>query len=259
VVLEDLQPALGVLAESLEAKAAALRARFNRDFWLDDAGFYALALQKGHGAAAVRSSNPGQAFWTGIADPDKARRTIEAFLTPEMFSGWGVRTLSTAERRYNPVGYHLGTVWPHDNAFIAAGCRHYGCDAVAEQIFGGLVAAAGHFAHHRLPEVFAGFSRDVFAVPVRYPIACHPQAWAASAIPFLLETVLGLVPEAFEGRLRIERPILPAFLNRVCLRRLRVGDARVDLRFERGRHGIAVEVLDVSGDLQIVLDQATTG
>src|SRR5262249_25899905 len=163
-------------AERLRREAEELRARFNQDFWLAERGSYALALQAKGRPAAVVSSNPGQALWSGIADPDKAQRTVERLMAEDMFSGWGIRTLSAKERRYSPIGYHLGTVWPHDNAFIAAGCRRYGFDDAARRVFGGITGAATHFAVSRLPEVFSGFRRQDFGVPVRYAVACHPQA-----------------------------------------------------------------------------------
>ena len=173
-------------------------------------------------------------------------------MSPAMFSGWGVRTLSSQERRYNPVGYHLGTVWPHDNSIMAAGLRLYGFDQDACSVLGGIVDAAQHFEHYRLPEVFAGFSRDEFHVPVRYPVACHPQAWAAGAVPFMIESLLGLVPKAFENRLQVLRPVLPESINHLELLRLRVGKSSVDLRFERGPDGLATtHVIKVHGKLDV--------
>lgn len=240
-------------ANQLRQEAERLRARFNRDFWLEEKGTYALALQADHRPAAVVSSNAGQVLWGGIADPDKAQRTMECLMGEEMFSGWGVRTLSEKERRYNPVGYHLGTVWPHDNSIIAAGFRKYGFDDAARRIFAGILEAAMHFEHYRLPEVFSGFRRGEFGVPVRYPVACHPQAWAAGAIPYLVETALGLVPEAFERRLRIVRPTLPEDIERIEVRRLKVGRAQTDLNFRRADDGtIVVEVLNVEGPLDVI-------
>ncbi|MDQ4075489.1 MAG: amylo-alpha-1,6-glucosidase, partial [Chloroflexota bacterium] len=212
-------------AAQLRHEAEELRARFNRDFWLEDKGFYALALQASNRPAAVLSSNPGHALWSGIADPDKARRTVEALMADDMYSGWGVRTLSTKERRYNPIGYHLGTVWPHDNSFIAAGFRRYGFDDAALRIFMGTLEATMYFDGYHLPELFAGFPREDYHVPVRYPVANHPQAWGAGTVPYLLETMLGLVPEAFEHCLRIVHPILPHFIDRVEVHRLQVGQA----------------------------------
>ncbi len=243
------------LAEQLEREADELRTRFNRDFWLDDEHIYALALERDHRAVQVVSSNPGHALWTGIADAGKAHRTVQRLMQEDVFSGWGIRTLATKERAYTPLGYHLGTVWPHDNAICAAGMRRYGFDDEARRVFTAIVEAAMHFNSRRLPEVFAGFSRKDYGVPVRYPVACHPQAWAAGAVPFLLHTALGLVPEAFDNRLRIVRPVMPPGCDWLELRRLRVGRRRCDLRFTRAAGDQAsVEVLRADDGLDIVVD-----
>jgi glycogen debranching enzyme len=239
-------------AEKLRMEADQLRARFERDFWLEDKGIYALALQAGKKPAAVVSSNPGQMLWSGIAQPGRAKKTVKHLMSPAMFSGWGVRTLSSQESRYNPVGYHLGTVWPHDNSIIAAGLRMYGFDQDACRIFGGITDAAQHFEHCRLPEVFAGFSRDEFHVPVRYPVACHPQAWAAGAVPFMIESLLGLMPKAFENRLHVVRPVLPEFINQLELLGLRVGKATVDLKFDQAPDRMATtHVIQIRGKLDV--------
>lgn len=233
-------------ASALRQQADELRERFNRDFWLEDRGFYALALQKGHRPAAVLTSNPGHALWCGIAEPERARQVMERLTHPDMFTGWGVRTLSTSEHRFNPVGYHLGTVWPHDNSILAAGFRRYGHDDAAMAIYEGIRDAAIHFHLHRLPEVFAGFSRDEYASPVHYPVACHPQAWAAGSIPFLLQTMLGLHPEGFENRLRVVHPMLPMRHGKLVMRGIRIGTGTVDLRFhvEDGRTEVEVMARD---------------
>ncbi|MFZ0817131.1 MAG: glycogen debranching N-terminal domain-containing protein [Candidatus Sulfotelmatobacter sp.] len=239
-------------AEGLRDEARQLRTHFERDFWLKEKGIYALALQAGKNPAAVVSSNAGQALWSGMVDAARAKRTVEQLMSRETFSGWGVRTLSSAESRYNPVGYHLGTVWPHDNSIIAAGFRKYGFDDAACRIFAGIVEASKHFERRRLPEVFAGFSRDEFPIPVRYPIACHPQAWAAGTMPFMLESLLGLVPNAFENHLQIVRPVLPEFVHSLELRRLRIGKATVDLSFNRKSDGsLAADVIKVDGKLDV--------
>jgi glycogen debranching enzyme len=154
-----------------------------------------------------------------------------------MFNGWGIRTLAGDEVRYDPLGYHLGTVWPHDNALIVAGLRRYGLDRQAERVFTGLFEAAIDFPGHRLPELFAGYARDEFEAPVPYPVACHPQAWAAGAMPSMLASMLGLEPAGFEDRLTVRRPRLPSWLPNVELRSLRVGVGRADLRFERDARG----------------------
>jgi glycogen debranching enzyme len=243
-------------AKELRQQAEALRSRFNRDFWVEERQFYALALQAQNRPVAAISSNPGQAVWTGIIEPRNARATIDRLLSQEMFSGWGVRTLASTEPRYNPIGYHLGTVWPHDNSLIAAGFRRYGFDEEACRVFTAIVEAAQHFEHYRLPEVFAGFDRDAYGMPVRYPVACHPQAWAAGAVPYLIEALLGLAPEAFEHRLRIRRPILPEFVHWMELHRLSIGPAQADLRFELGHNGkVRTTVLEVRGELDIAVEE----
>jgi glycogen debranching enzyme len=244
----------GDRAGTLEREAAALKARFNADFWMPTERFFALALQANQRQAAVISSNPGQALWTGIIDDDKARATMERLMTDDMFSGWGIRTLSTTAKRYNPIGYHLGTVWPHDNSIIVAGFRRYGFDDAAQRVANGIFDAAGHFKHLRLPELFAGFARERFGVPVRYSVACHPQAWAAGATALLLESLLGLVPDAFAHRLRIVRPLLPRAAEWIELHHVAVGAAHADLRFERRGDEVLARVLRVQGDLEVTVE-----
>ena len=247
-------------AASLNAAAAELRARFNRDYWLADRGHYALALQAQQRPVAVLGSNPGHALWSGIADDDKARATCEALLRADMWSGFGVRTLSQRERRYNPIGYHLGTVWPHDNAIIAAGFKRYGFDDAAERLARGIFAAATHFNTYRLPEVFAGFARADYGVPVRYPVANHPQAWAAGSVPYFLQTLLGLVPDGFSGTLHVIRPRLPRGARALTLRGVRLNDGSASLCFRRRNGGddVDMEILEIEGDVRVVRDDAAT-
>jgi glycogen debranching enzyme len=244
-------------ADRLAGEAQDLRQRFERDFWVDELGTYALALQHGNKPAAVVSSNPGQVLWTGIASDKRARSTADRLMRGDMFSGWGIRTLSSRERRYNPIGYHDGTVWPHDNAIAAAGFRRYGCLDQVAHVLGTMVEAAVHFEHDRLPEVFAGFARQEFDIPVHYPVACHPQAWAAGAVPFMIESALGLRADAFNRRLHVSRPVLPAFVNELKLERLRVGDATVDITFRRDDRGqVGVYDVKTDGKLEVVTDRA---
>ncbi|HWP42213.1 MAG TPA: glycogen debranching N-terminal domain-containing protein [Blastocatellia bacterium] len=240
-------------ARALRREAEQLKAKFNRDFWTSG-GFYALALQKDNRPVEVLSSNAGHALWAGIADEDKARMVAERLMGDDMFNGWGIRTLSSRERQYNPLGYHLGTVWPHDNSIIVAGLRRYGYDDAALRIFVAMLEAALHFQAQRLPELFAGFPRDDYGVPVSYPVACQPQAWAAGAMPYMFRSLLGLTPEAFENRLRIVRPVLPDFVNRVDIGGLRVKNVRLDLRFERVSDAIAVKVLKQDGPLDVIIE-----
>jgi glycogen debranching enzyme len=239
-------------ADQLRKEAEELKERFNEDFWDDELGTYILGFQKDRKPIAVVTSNPGHALWAGIADKEKGEKTAHRLMQEDMFSGYGIRTLSDKEFPYNPIGYHLGTVWPHDNGIIAAGFRKYGFIEYAQKIFNGLKEAALGFDDYRLPELFGGFPEEQYHVPVRFPIACHPQSWAAGSIIFMLESYLGLKPEAFEKRLVIEKPVLPDFIDRLTLRKLRVGDARVDLKFKRNDNGrIEVEVLDVKGELEV--------
>lgn len=245
-------------ANRLRKEARELKQNFNRDFWIEDKQFYAIALQKGSRPASVISSNPGQALWAGIIDDCKAESVVKHLMAEDMFSGWGIRTLSRKERRYNPIGYHLGTVWPHDNSIVAAGFRRYGFDGEAIRIMDGIISAAGHFNHHRLPEVFAGFARKEFESPVRYPVACHPQAWAAGSLPFMLTSLLGLAADAFNNRLRVVRPVLPSSVNELHLRRVKVGSSSLDLHFSRTSHGeVSVDVISRSGNAEVEVQSRT--
>jgi glycogen debranching enzyme len=241
-------------AERLEEEARLLRARFNQDFWVERIGCYALALDGGKTPLAVVSSNAGQALWTGIAAADKAGRVVDRLMADDMFSGWGVRTLATIEKGYTPIGYHLGTVWPHDNSLIAAGFRRYGREDAVARIFEGLTSAALGFEHLRLPELFTGFPRAEFEVPVRYPVACHPQAWAAGATPLLLEVLLGLAPDGFARRLRLVRPMLPANVDRLEVQGIRLAGGTVALRLERGPgSSIAVQTVGAT-DIDVIVE-----
>ena len=243
-------------ADDLERQAGDLRDRFERAFWMEDLGCYALALEQGVRPCRVITSNPGHALWTGIVPDDHAQTTMRRLMAPDMFSGWGIRTLSSKERRYNPIGYHLGTVWPHDNALIGAGFRRYGLDREATRILTSLVDAANAFPHDRLPELFAGFERADHAAPVSYPVACHPQAWSAASVPYLIDRLLGLEPDGFQRRLRVVRPVMPAFVHEVELRGLTVAGAQADLRFERPSptSPLQARVLEVRGDLEVVVE-----
>jgi glycogen debranching enzyme len=238
-------------AGALRKRAEELRARFEDDFWSDSLGCYVLALARDGKPCDVIASNAGQVLWTGIAAPDRAATVTERLLRDDMFSGWGIRTLSDTSVAANPIGYHLGTVWPHDNGLIVEGFRRYGQHEAAERVLRGLLEASTDFPQQRLPECFAGFARDEFGIPVRYPVACHPQAWAAGTFPHLVTTALGLVPDGFARQLRIVEPRLPEFLEHLTLTGLRVADARVDLRFRRAGSVTRVEVGKVDGDLRV--------
>ncbi|XXY08424.1 glycogen debranching N-terminal domain-containing protein [Sorangium sp. So ce185] len=201
------------LAARLERDAAELKRRFNQDFWLDDRGFFALALDGRKRPVDSLTSNIGHLLWSGIVETSKAERVVEHLLGPHLFSGWGVRTLADDEGGYNPIGYHVGTVWPHDNSLIALGLRRYGFSVEAGRIATGNLAAAPFF-HYRLPEAFAGYPRELTKFPVEYPTACSPQAWAAGAPLLFLRAVLGLEPMG--NRLFVD-PAVPAELGEIRL------------------------------------------
>ncbi|WP_371408889.1 glycogen debranching N-terminal domain-containing protein [Micromonospora zamorensis] len=200
-------------ADQLEREAAALYDRFNRDFWLEDRGYYALALDHDGTPVDSLSSNIGHLLWSGIVPPERAPRVVEHLMGPRLFSGWGVRTFAEGQRRYNPLGYHNGTVWPFDNSFIAWGLRRYGFTTEAGRIAESILSAATYF-EGRLPEAFGGFDRDTTRYPVRYPTAGSPQAWSSGACMLLIRTLLGLDPH--EDHLAVA-PALPAAFGRIAL------------------------------------------
>ena len=182
------------LAERLEQEAADLKRRFNRDFWVEDGEYFALALDADGGQVDALTSNNGHLLWSGIVDKSKAKAVARHLLGPRLFSGWGVRTLAEGEGRYNPIGYHVGTVWPFDNSFIAWGLRRYGFKDEAAVVAAGILDAA-EFFEGRLPEAFGGYERSQTRYPVQYPTACSPQAWSTGAPLLLLRTMLGLEPQ----------------------------------------------------------------
>ncbi|HZU75450.1 MAG TPA: amylo-alpha-1,6-glucosidase, partial [Dehalococcoidia bacterium] len=200
------------------------------------------------------TSNPGQALWTGIVSAGHARAIVKTLMSDAMFSGWGIRTLAEGEAAYNPIDYQVGSVWPHDNALIAAGLKRYGFDEEFERVFSAIFQAATQFRHYQLPEVFAGFSRQQYSQPVHYPVACSPQAWASGALPLLLATALGLQPDAPAQRLHVVRPALPEWLASLRIRGVRVGEAAVDLHYRRTDQGTLVAVLNKQGEVQVSIE-----
>lgn len=250
----ELADALGLpdRAAGLRTEAESLRQRFEEAFWLDELGTYAIALDGDNRPCRVRSSNPGHCLMTGIASPERAARVAESLMSDASFSGWGVRTLAAGEPRYNPMSYHNGSIWPHDNGMVALGLSRYGFRDEAVRIMTGLLEASRHFDLARLPELFCGFSRRDGEAPTLYPVACSPQAWAAGAPLMLLEACLGLSIDARTRTIRFERGALPIGIDRLKLENLAVGDARVGVLLERHRHGIGVNVLAGEHDVEIV-------
>jgi glycogen debranching enzyme len=218
------------LSSRLEKQAAELKRRFNREFWIADDEYFALALDKGGKQVDALSSNIGHLLWSGIVDKSKAKSVARHLLGPRLFSGWGVRTLAEGEGRYNPIGYHVGTVWPFDNSFIAWGLRRYGFKEEAAQVAAGILAAAAFF-DGRLPEAFGGYDRTLTKYPVQYPTACSPQAWSTGAPLLLLRTMLGLEPV---GDLLVVDPLLPIGIGHVALLDVPGRWGRIDA-FGRGR------------------------
>ncbi len=241
------------LAAKLDTAADALRIRFDSAFWLEDARFYAMALDGDKRQVASIGSNAGQALWTGIVPPERAGRVAERLLEADMFSGWGVRTFASGQPGYNPVGYHTGSIWPHDNALIAAGLKATGAADGANLLAGRLIEAAQWFPDLRLPELFCGFSRDGVGAPVAYPVACSPQAWAAAAPFYLLHTMLGLRADACAWRLVLIRPTLPDWLGKLTITGLPVGNDSVDLLVHRWRGHTSAEVLGRRGSIEVII------
>ncbi len=238
-------------ALKLDAQASDLAARFDAAFWCPDIDTYALALDGAKKPCRVRTSNAGQVLFTGIAAPERAARVAAGLLQPSFFSGWGIRTVARGEARYNPMSYHNGSVWPHDNALIALGLARYDGKNAIEKLFEGLFAAATYMDLRRLPELFCGFERQRGHGPTLYPVACAPQAWA-SATPFtLLEASLGLEFDPFAGEIRLRNPRLPAFLDEVILRNLRLGPSSVDLRVRRHNDTVSLDTPKISGNIRV--------
>lgn len=235
----------------LEAGARELAARFETAFWCPEIGTYAIALDGAKNACRVHTSNAGQVLFTGIARADHAGKVIDGLLRPRFFSGWGIRTVSAAEPRYNPMSYHNGSIWPHDNALIALGFARYGRKSAIETVFTGLFEAATYMDLRRLPELFCGFQRRRGRGPTLYPVACSPQAWASATPLLLLQASLGLEFDPRHREIRLRDPRLPSFLDWVKLRNLRLGDASVDLLIRRHQDNVSVEVVRTDGNLHV--------
>lgn len=233
-------------------RAAALRERFDAAFWCEDLGTYALALDGAKRPCRVRSSNAGHCLLTGLARPERARRLAAELLSEASFAGWGIRTVASGEARYNPMSYHNGSVWPHDNALIAAGLARYGFTEAGTRLLSAMFDLSQAVDLHRLPELICGFDRGRHDSPTLYPVACAPQAWAAGAVFLLLEACLGLRIEASPPRVTLRRAVLPDALEWLRVTRLAVGDAELDLLLERHPHDVGVTVLRRDGDIEVV-------
>jgi glycogen debranching enzyme len=233
------------LTRRLDARAADLKAAFNRDFWLEDRGWYAMGLDRDKRPIDALASNVGHCLWAGIVDEERAPLVADRLLSNEMFSGWGIRTLATSMAGYNPLSYHNGSIWPHDNAICIAGLMRYGLVDAAHRLTRGLVASAA-FTEHRLPELFSGIADDDVPFPVSYPTSCSPQAWAAASPLLLLRSMLRLEPDVRNARVHLA-PAVPGWVGRVHVEGIPINGGRLSLEVEDG----ALHVLEVPGGLKI--------
>ncbi len=241
------------VADDLARQADELRKRFHEAFWSEEIGTYALALDGRKERCLVRTSNAGHALLTGIVPDDCASTLVQTLMERESFSGWGIRTVATGAARYNPMSYHNGSVWPHDNALIALGLARYGFKHEAGRLFEALFHASTYFDSRRLPELFCGFSRRRNQGPTLYPVACSPQAWAAAAPLALIQACLGLRIQTTLGTVNLYQPMLPEFLDVVTIRRLSCGPVKLDVRFRRAGDQISMHVLNATGEARVTI------
>jgi glycogen debranching enzyme len=234
-------------------RAETLRMRFNEEFWCEEISTYAIALDGEKRRCCVVASNAGQCLFTGIATPEQAARVAGTLLSKESYSGWGIRTVSSSESRFNPMAYHNGSVWPHDNALIAYGMAKYGLAQQVNRIFKGVFEAAMYFDLHRMPELFCGFTQRAGEGPVLYPVACAPQAWSAASVFLLFQSCLGIQIDGLKRQVMLLRPTLPDFLNEVRIMNLQVGDASVDLDVMRHGEDVSVTVRTNRNNIAVVL------
>lgn len=239
-------------AEAWRIRAENLRRRFDEAFFDEELGSYVLALDGQKKPCRVRASNAGHALFTGIAFPERAGAVVATLMDPTSFSGWGVRTVASTESRYNPMSYHNGSIWPHDNALVAAGFARYGYRREAARVFAGVNAASTYIDLRRLPELFCGFARQRNQGPTFYPVACAPQAWAAAAPLSMLASCLGLSFDHRSRRVSFDHPVLPDFLDHILLQRLSVGNGSVDVALHRDGDEVVVKVLSRKGAVDVL-------
>jgi glycogen debranching enzyme len=233
--------------------AESLRVRVEDAFWCEELGTYALALDQAKQPCRVRSSNAGHLLFCNLATPDRARLVAATLMSPSGFSGWGIRTIAAGEARYNPMSYHNGSVWPHDNGLIAMGFGKYGLREPLLALFEGMFATSQSMDLHRLPELFCGFDRESGQAPTRYPVACIPQAWSAAAALGLLDALLGISFDSAAQRVLINRPALPDYVEEIRISGLTAGDGEMDLLLRRHLRDVAVNLVDKKGQGELVL------
>jgi glycogen debranching enzyme len=257
VRMADVYGALGDFERAVRLKdqATVLRRRFHEAFWMEEEGFFAGALDGDKQQVKTIVSNPGHGLYCGIVDDRRAEAVARRLFEPDMFSGWGIRTMSKTAAGYNPMSYHNGTVWPHDNALFAAGLKRYGFLDATNRIATAMFEAAQYTDYMRLPELFCGFTRRAPSPPVQYPVACSPQAWAAGAPFLLLQGMLGISAVAHENVLTVNKPHLPPWLNEVEVRNLRVGNSTLSLVFRREGETTGFSLLSRDGDVRVVMEE----
>ncbi|HTR13906.1 MAG TPA: amylo-alpha-1,6-glucosidase [Roseiarcus sp.] len=239
-------------AAEFDKRAETLRRGFDEQFFDEALGTYVLALDGDKKPCRVRASNAGHALFAGVAYPERAEAVVRTLMASFSNSGWGIRTVASSEARYNPMSYHNGSVWPHDNALIAAGFANYGHQRQAAQVFESLHHASTYIDLRRLPELFCGFPRQQTRGPTFYPVACIPQAWAAAAPLYLLQSCMGLTLEAEAKRVSFRDPVLPKFLDEIVVRNLALGDAQIDVALRRSKRHVVVDVLERRGRVTVV-------
>jgi glycogen debranching enzyme len=244
---------MGDKAVDLRKKAEALRVKFLESFWCPDLSVYALALDGKKKPCRVRSSNAGHTLFSGVATVEHAERMAGEMFEQHFFSGWGVRTIASSEVRYNPMSYHNGSIWPHDNALIASGLARYGYMAEAMKILEGVFSASLSMDLYRMPELFCGFKRRHGLNPTLYPLACAPQSWAAGAVFMLLQACLGISIDARKSVLRFTFPMLPLFLEEIKIKHLQIGEGVVDIFLKRYHQDVSVSVMRKEGPVEVVI------
>lgn len=237
---------------AMTTRAAELRLRFDQDFWDEELGTFVLALDGDKRPCRVRSSNAGHALLTSVAEPARAASVVRTLMLSSSFSGWGIRTIPTTEARYNPMSYHNGSVWPHDNALIAAGMANYGFTTEAARVYRGLFEASTYIDLKRLPELFCGFPRSRSQGPTFYPVACAPQAWAAASTLSMVRACLGIGFDPSNGYVVFDRPRLPSFIDEMTISRLGLGPASVDVTIARAAEEVTVRILSRVGPLRVL-------
>jgi glycogen debranching enzyme len=242
--------------EKLQARAARLKEQFNREFWMEDKGYYAMALDGHHRHVDTITSNPAQCLWSRLIDEDHAEEFVQTLMSASMFTAWGIRTMANSEKAYNPLSYHNGSIWPFDNVIIAAGLKKYGFVKETQQVFDALVDASLYFEYRRWPEVYCGVGKATGGVLARQPDASRPQAWSAGAIFMFLQTILGIAARPFSTRIDIT-PALPSCLNELSADDIKIAGGTISLRLLRQNNGVLMEIKDNSDDLDIVVHPAT--